>query len=134
MVEPGDADPGGRWLAGSHRHYRRPRSDYELTPEATASLAELILVQGTASATPSPPTFGDGTLALYDVRIPAGSTTSSRHVTRRAQWTTPVGGTPRHDTEASRNAVCRLPQLGRFAATGSGSSLTVWSTTARHGP
>lgn len=103
------------------------QSDYELDPAATTSLAELILVQGTASATPSPPSLGDGVLGLADVRIPAGSTTSSQYtITRRAQWTTPVGGSPHFDTEAARNAALPKPVAGQECTTGSGASLAQW--------
>lgn len=106
------------------------QSDYELTPAATASLAELILVQGTASATPSPPALGDGVLGLADVRIPAGSTTSSQYtITRRAQWTTPVGGCPHFDTEAARNAALPSPVAGQECTTGSGATMVVWTYT-----
>lgn len=106
------------------------QSDYELDPAATTSLAELILVQGTASATPSPPSLGDGVLGLADVRIPAGSTTSSQYtITRRAQWTTPVGGSPHFDTEAARNATLPKPVAGQECTTGSGASLVIWTYT-----
>lgn len=106
------------------------QSDYEVDSAAITSAAELVLVQGSASATPSQPSVGDGMLALYAVRIPAGATTSLQFtVTRLFQWTTPVGGSPHFDTEAARNAALPSPVTGQQCTTGSG-MVWMWSGSA----
>lgn len=103
------------------------QSDYEVDSAAITSAAELVLVQGTASATPSPPSLGDGVLGLADVRIPAGSTTSSQYtITRRAPWTTPVGGCPHFGTESERSQALPSPVVGQECTTGSGAGYAKW--------
>ncbi len=103
------------------------QQDYEVDAAQVLSQAELILVQGVASATPVQPTLGDGTLGLYAARVHAGDTTSSQYtITRLFDWTTPVGGIPHFDTEARRNALLPSPVVGQECTTGSGVGYAKW--------
>lgn len=66
--------------------------DYELDGLETDSPALIDIKQGVASATPQRPSLSDGELGLWELKIPAGATTSSEFIlTRLFDWTAPFG-------------------------------------------
>jgi len=66
--------------------------DWEMTGSQVDSAAELMVLTGTPSATPSPPQTGTDQLVLWQIRVPAAVTSTSQCVaTRTHLWTGPAG-------------------------------------------
>lgn len=68
------------------------QQDYEMSGSQVDSAAELMVLTGTPSATPSPPQTDTDQLVLWNIRVPAAVTSTSQCVaTRTHLWTGPAG-------------------------------------------
>ena len=94
--------------------------DYELDGLETDSPALIDIKQGVASATPQRPSLSDGELGLWELKIPAGATTSSEFsLTKLFDWTAPFGSFPTAATETElRQMPATLGAIGLVTTTG----------------
>lgn len=108
------------------------QADYEVNAASTDSAAQLAIAKGVASATPSAPSLTDGQLALYQVRVHAGDTTSSQFTLARVfVRTAPAGGVLRVPGVSS---LAQLPSIDGLRALDESTGITwtyggsAWST------